>query len=69
MLAFNISGASSVTAFNKNGLLIDFMCERDNGQPTVTVINVKATNSTTTIMSDFIFQAAVPKVSADGEEN
>ncbi|KAK3086859.1 hypothetical protein FSP39_024475 [Pinctada imbricata] len=56
-----IGGPSSLTALNKNGLLINFECERENGQANVTIINVKAGNSTPSVMSDFVFQAAVPK--------
>ncbi|XP_069113708.1 AP-1 complex subunit gamma-1-like isoform X1 [Argopecten irradians] len=55
------TGLETLTAFNKNGLLIEFMCERDETQATVTTVNVKATNSTATSMADFVFQAAVPK--------
>lgn len=55
------SGATPITAFNKNGLLVEFMCERDNSQATVCVLNVKASNSSPTPMTDFVFQAAVPK--------
>ena len=58
----SIAGATPITAFNKNGLLVEFMCERDNSQATVCVLNVKASNSSPTPMTDFVFQAAVPKV-------
>ncbi|KAL5021655.1 hypothetical protein ScPMuIL_000810 [Solemya velum] len=57
----NGSTGTSLTAFNKNGLLIDFLCEKDNQTTGVIVINMKATNSTATLMSEFVFQAAVPK--------
>ncbi|KAL3860027.1 hypothetical protein ACJMK2_010200 [Sinanodonta woodiana] len=53
--------SSTFTAFSKNGLLVEFACERDGGQPTVTSISMKATNSTPTPISEFVFQAAVPK--------
>lgn len=60
-----MNGTSNVSApmvgFNKNGLLIEFRCERDNNSPTVSIINVKASNTSPTQMSDFVFQAAVPK--------
>ncbi|XP_064599542.1 AP-1 complex subunit gamma-1-like isoform X2 [Liolophura sinensis] len=49
----------SLTAFNKNGVLVEFNCERiDNG---VTAINMSASNSSSSPISDFVFQAAVPK--------
>lgn len=54
-------GPHGLTAYDKNGLKVELTCERDNGQPNVTVINVKSSNSTATTMSDFVFQAAVPK--------
>lgn len=58
----DFSGPYKLTAFDKNGLKVELTCERDNGQANVTIINVKSTNSTATTMSDYIFQAAVPKV-------
>ncbi|KAH9503437.1 AP-1 complex subunit gamma-1, partial [Bulinus truncatus] len=59
-----VNGSSSlpiVTAFNKDGLLIEFVCQRANNDATKTVINMKATNSSPFPMLDFVFQAAVPK--------
>lgn len=55
-------GYPPIIAFNKNGLLIEFVCEKDETQVGVTTINLKATNSTPLAISDFVFQAAVPKV-------
>ncbi|XP_022337174.1 AP-1 complex subunit gamma-1-like isoform X2 [Crassostrea virginica] len=54
-------GPYKLTAFEKNGLKVELTCERDNGQPNVTVINVNSTNSSATTMSEYVFQAAVPK--------
>lgn len=51
-----------MVAFNKNGLLIEFRCERDSNSPAVSIINVKASNTSPSQMSEFLFQAAVPKV-------
>ena len=51
----------SITAFEKNGLKIDFIFQRTN---TNISINVSASNNTSSPMSDFIFQAAVPKVNS-----
>ncbi|CAL1527635.1 unnamed protein product [Lymnaea stagnalis] len=59
-----VNGTSTlpvVTAFNKEGLLIEFFCQRANNDATKTVINMKATNSSLFPMVDFVFQAAVPK--------
>lgn len=55
------NGFPPMTAFNKNGLLVEFFLEKDISDPDVTSINIKATNSTQSPMSEFVFQAAVPK--------
>ncbi|XP_046328191.1 AP-1 complex subunit gamma-1-like isoform X1 [Haliotis rufescens] len=55
------TGFPPIVAFNKNGLLLEFKCERDGGRAEVTIINMKATNSSPTPISEFVFQAAVPK--------
>lgn len=63
LLLFLLStGIPSITAYNKNGLKIDFSFERSNTNPSVTVITIQASNSTELDMTDFVFQAAVPKV-------
>uniref|UniRef100_A0A671PQY6 AP-1 complex subunit gamma n=1 Tax=Sinocyclocheilus anshuiensis TaxID=1608454 RepID=A0A671PQY6_9TELE len=50
-----------MTAYNKNGLKIEFTFERSNPNPNVAVITIHATNSTEADMTEFVFQAAVPK--------
>ncbi|XP_070198443.1 AP-1 complex subunit gamma-1-like isoform X2 [Littorina saxatilis] len=57
----NGSAGIQMTAFEKNGLSIKFMCERDQTLPCSTHINMAATNTTPFPMTDFVFQAAVPK--------
>lgn len=52
-----------MTAYNKNGLKIDFTFERANPNPNIAVITIHASNTTEADMTDFVFQAAVPKVS------
>lgn len=52
-----------MTAYNKNGLKIDFTFERANPNPNIAVITIHASNSTEADMTEFVFQAAVPKVS------
>lgn len=53
----------SLTAFNKNGVLVEFNCERiDSG---VTAISMSARNNNSSPISDFVFQAAVPKVNTE----
>ncbi|RUS72129.1 hypothetical protein EGW08_020102 [Elysia chlorotica] len=59
-----VNGSNSLSpmaVFNKAGLLVEFTCQRASNDPTRTVINMKATNSSPYPMSDFVFQAAVPK--------
>lgn len=51
-----------MTAYNKNGLKIEFTFERANPNPNIAVITIHASNSTEADMTDFVFQAAVPKV-------
>uniref|UniRef100_A0A3Q3X8A4 AP-1 complex subunit gamma n=1 Tax=Mola mola TaxID=94237 RepID=A0A3Q3X8A4_MOLML len=50
-----------MTAYNKNGLKIDFTFERANPNPNIAVITIHASNSMEADMTDFVFQAAVPK--------
>lgn len=57
------TGFPSITAFERNGLKIDFAFEKVPGNPSnVVSILVSATNSLAIPMTDFVFQAAVPKV-------
>lgn len=56
-------GIPSITAFENNGLKINFAFEKVPGNPSnVVSIMVTATNSLAFPMTDFVFQAAVPKV-------
>uniref|UniRef100_A0A3Q0QV64 AP-1 complex subunit gamma n=1 Tax=Amphilophus citrinellus TaxID=61819 RepID=A0A3Q0QV64_AMPCI len=57
----SLSGIPPMTAYNKNGLKIDFTFERANPNPNIAVITIHASNSTEADMTDFVFQAAVPK--------
>lgn len=50
----------TTTVFEKNGLKLDFSFERNDEQLTITL---KAFNSSSQPMENFVFQAAVPKVS------
>ncbi|TTL88697.1 AP-1 complex subunit gamma-1 [Bagarius yarrelli] len=60
---FNDTAAAipPMTAYNKNGLKIEFTFERSNLNPNISVITIHASNSTEADMADFVFQAAVPK--------
>lgn len=51
----------SITAYEKNGLRIVFSLERLPENPNTTVITLSATNETLSTISEFLFQAAVPK--------
>ncbi|XP_068691732.1 AP-1 complex subunit gamma-1-like isoform X1 [Montipora foliosa] len=56
------AGFPPITAFESNGLKIDFAFEKVPGNPSnVVSIMVTATNSLSIPMTDFVFQAAVPK--------
>ncbi|XP_035021124.1 AP-1 complex subunit gamma-1 isoform X4 [Hippoglossus stenolepis] len=57
----SLSGIPPMTAYNKNGLKIDFTFERANPNPNIAVITIHASNSTEADMTEFVFQAAVPK--------
>lgn len=47
--------------FNKNGLQVSFTFERPESSPALLVITTSVSNSTAADISDFVFQAAVPK--------
>uniref|UniRef100_A0A672HC38 AP-1 complex subunit gamma n=1 Tax=Salarias fasciatus TaxID=181472 RepID=A0A672HC38_SALFA len=57
----SFTGIPPMTAYNKNGLKIDFTFERANPNPNIAVITIHASNTTEADMTDFVFQAAVPK--------
>ena len=62
-LFFPLLGFPSITAFENNGLKINFGFEKVPGNPSnVVSIMMTATNSLALPMTDFVFQAAVPKV-------
>ena len=52
----------TITAFEKNGLKITFALERVPDATNTLAINVTAVNNTLSNMTDYLFQAAVPKV-------
>ena len=52
----------NITAYEKNGLTIIFAFERDPLTTTTVNITLTATNSSVLPFTDFVFQAAVPKV-------
>uniref|UniRef100_A0A671LYQ1 AP-1 complex subunit gamma n=1 Tax=Sinocyclocheilus anshuiensis TaxID=1608454 RepID=A0A671LYQ1_9TELE len=60
-ICFCLAGIPPMTAYNKNGLKIEFTFERANPNPNIAVITIHATNSTEADMTEFVFQAAVPK--------
>lgn len=64
-LANNTTSKSTPTivAYEKNGLKITFTLEAFPSIPNTTAINVEARNDTVLPMTEFLFQAAVPKAS------
>uniref|UniRef100_A0A8C7LFN7 AP-1 complex subunit gamma n=1 Tax=Oncorhynchus kisutch TaxID=8019 RepID=A0A8C7LFN7_ONCKI len=57
----NLSFDPNPSPANKNGLKIEFTFERANPNPNIAVITIHATNTTEADMTEFVFQAAVPK--------
>eukprot|EP00063_Salmo_salar_P056260 XP_014031095.1 PREDICTED: AP-1 complex subunit gamma-1 isoform X3 [Salmo salar] len=57
----SLSAIPPMTAYSKNGLKIEFTFERANPNPNIAVITIHATNTTEADMTEFVFQAAVPK--------
>lgn len=57
----SINYIPSMTIFEKDGLKLDFNFEKPIDNPHLVVIYLTASNQTGKIMSDFLFQAAVPK--------
>ncbi|GFV98844.1 hypothetical protein TNCV_2913611 [Trichonephila clavipes] len=55
-------GIPSITAFEKDGLKVIFEFEKSPDNPELIVINLVATNLSVSPISDFLLQAAVPKV-------
>jgi AP-1 complex subunit gamma-1 len=57
----NIHGASTLTAFEKNGIKIIFQSERSTTDPSLVTITLVASNHSLDNVDEFVFQAAVPK--------
>lgn len=57
-----ITELPSMVVLDKLGLKITFKLERPPNSPDQLVINMLAQNSGNTILTDFLFQVAVPKV-------
>merc|ERR1719424_1592663 len=49
------------TAWNKNGLVIDFVCTKEPGNPSITNIEASFSNGTGAQFEGMNFQVAVPK--------
>ena len=62
---FLLAGIPQITAFAKNGLLVQFDFEKVPDNPSnIVAISMTATNSQPSPMTEFVFQAAVPKVAS-----
>lgn len=57
-----IAELPSMVVLDKSGLKITFKLERLPDNPDLLVINMSAQNSGSTVLTDFLFQAAVPRV-------
>lgn len=53
---------SDMIAYDKNGLKITFKLESFQSIPNTTEISIEARNNSTLPITEFLFQAAVPKV-------
>ena len=51
----------NVTAYDKNGLRVDFSFDRPVDNPNLVIVTLTASSSYGSTVSDFLFQAAVPK--------
>lgn len=60
-----IAELPSMVILDKSGLKITFKLERPPDIPDLLVINMLAQNSGSTVLTDFLFQAAVPRVRHD----
>lgn len=56
------SNLNTITAVEKNGLKIVFKFEKNKDKTAPVTIHLEATNQNSSNISDFLFQAAVPKV-------
>lgn len=59
-----LSEIPNLVAFDKLGLKIVFKLERPSETPDLLVINMLAQNVGSTQLTEFLFQAAVPKVNS-----
>lgn len=57
-----ITELPSMVVLDKSGLKITFKLERPPDIPDLLIINMLAQNSGNTVLTDFLFQAAVPRV-------
>lgn len=60
-LNLSAPGIPSITAFEKNGLKIIFEFSKQTDSPQTLMVNLVATNQNLIPITDFLFQAAVPK--------
>lgn len=58
-----VKSPGTVTAYDQNNLLITLLVEKDNLNIDSNTVNMTAYNNGLSTISEFLFQAAVPKVS------
>ena len=75
-LADLLGGASAapaapagVVGYNKNGVVITFAPQRDPSNPTLVNVTCVFQNGSPALLTNFVFQAAVPKVCGAREGN
>lgn len=52
---------ATITAYEKNGLRVDFAFDRPADNPNLVIVTLTASSSFGATLNDFLFQAAVPK--------
>jgi hypothetical protein len=57
-------GIPSIVAYDAEGLKLVFAFEKPANNPQLLNVNVTATNTSAAVITDYVFQAAVPTVSA-----
>lgn len=63
IISNKVKSPGTVTAYDQNNLLITLVVEKDQTNVDTNNVNMTAYNNGTITISEFLFQAAVPKVS------
>ena len=60
-LSLLLAELPTVTAYERNGLRVDFSFDRPADNPLLVIVTLTATSTFGITLGDFLFQAAVPK--------